>query len=67
MTENTNGDNRIVDRLEVMMHLFNQENPELAEAIQTLGMTVDEYERIVTESRSIEIQTSNSTGGALSP
>ena len=67
VTEDTSADSRIVDRLEEKMIQFEQDNPELSEAIHTLGMTINDYERILTESRSVEIQTSNSTGGALAP
>ena len=65
MTELTSTENRTGDRLEAMMDEFEQNNPELSAAIQTLGVTVNEYERMLTQSRSIEIQTSNSTGGAV--
>ena len=65
VTELTSTENRTDDRLEAMMDEFEQNNPELSAAIQTLGVTVNEYERMLTQSRSIEIQTSNSTGGAV--
>ena len=61
MTEFSSSDNNSSNRLEAMISLFEQENPALTKAINTLGMTVDDYERLLTESRNFDIQTSNST------
>lgn len=67
MTEGDSTDDSIVDNLEALMIQFEMDNPELSKAIQTLGMTVNDYERILTESRNMEIRTSNSTDGAFTP
>ena len=40
---------------------FEKDNPWLAEAIETLGMTIDEYDRIMSEMPRFEIETSNSS------
>ena len=67
MTEDDSTDDSIVQNLQALMVQFELDNPELSKAIQTLGMTVDYYERILTESKNIEIRTSNSTDGSFAP
>jgi len=47
--------------VESVVAIFEKDNPELAEAIETLGMTIDEYERIMSEMPGFEIETSSTT------
>ena len=64
MENNSRGDNKVQD-LQALMAQFESANPELSKAIRTLGMTIDDYERILTQSRNFDIRTSNSSDGAF--
>jgi len=52
-----------VARLEEAMSSFEQENPELSEAIRVLGMSIDEYEQILADSTAQDIVTTSNTTG----
>ncbi len=56
------GHDEQIARVEAVVSAFEQNNPELVEAIETLGMTIDEYERIVSGMAGLDFETSSSTG-----
>ncbi len=51
-----------IARVDAVVVAFEQNNPELVEVIETLGMTIDEYERIVSGMAGLDFETSSSTG-----
>ena len=62
MTTQHDGLDEQIARVEAVVSEFEQNNPELVEAMESLGMSIDEYERIVTGMNGLIIETSSSTG-----
>ena len=51
-----------IARVEAVVSEFEQNNPEIVEAMESVGMSIDEYERIVSGMNGVIIETSSSTG-----
>ena len=62
MTTQRDGLDEQIARVEAVVSEFELNNPEIVEAMETLGMSIDEYERIVSGMNGAVIETSSSTG-----
>ena len=51
-----------ISEVEELISEFERENPGVVEAMETIGLTTDEYERMVSGMTDSEIQTSSTTG-----
>ena len=62
MTTQRDGLDEQIARVEAVVSEFEQNNPEIVEAMESVGMSIDEYERIVSGMTDLYIETSSSTG-----
>lgn len=62
MTTQRDGLDEKIARVEAVVSEFEQNNPEIFEAMESLGMSIEEYERIVSGMNGLTIETSSSTG-----
>ena len=61
MTTKRDGLDEHLAHVEAVVSAFEQDNPELADAIETIGMSIDEYERLVAEAQGVQVDTASNT------